>query len=315
MIIVEKISKSYGPHQALNSVSFSIEKGKTLGFLGPNGAGKSTTMKVLSGVLAPDKGSVEINGLDFKNTPLQAKASLGYLPENPPLYDNMTVEKYIQFTAFLRQIPQKKVEEATKKAMEKTGLMDVQERLIGNLSKGYRQRIGVAQAIVHEPDFLILDEPTSGLDPQQIQEIRKLISDFSASHTIILSTHILPEVQAVCNQVIVIDKGKIISKSSIKDFVTQISSGFCIALKLRTCNESFIGKIKAKEEVSNVTKKQNEEDINLFIHCKKGVDIRPEIARLCVQENMDIFSLKHVEFSLEEAFLKTLSREKQYENN
>ena len=310
MIVVHKLSKSYGPHQALDSVSFSIQKGETLGFLGPNGAGKSTTMKILSGVLFPDEGFVEINGLSFQKSPIQAKASIGYLPENPPLYDNMVVEKYIQFAALLRQIPTKKVKKAIEKTMEKTGLLHVRDRLIGNLSKGYRQRIGVAQAIVHEPDFLILDEPTSGLDPQQIQEIRKLISDFSKSHTIILSTHILSEVQAVCNQVVIIDEGKMISKNSIENFTTQISSGFCIELRLRSCSENFINQIKEKEEVVDVVQKHNEKEIALFIHCKPDVDIRSEVARSCVQANLDILTLKHLKLSLEEAFLKTLSQER-----
>lgn len=215
LIKVEQVSRYYGQLCALDDVSFEVRKGEVLGFLGPNGAGKSTTMQILSGNLAPSAGRVLINGIDLLDQPKQAKALLGYLPDQPPLYRELTVDEYLLYCARLNRIPGGACAQALDTAKQRCGLAEVGKRLIGNLSKGYRQRVGIAQAIIHSPDVVILDEPTVGLDPIQIREIRGLIRELSAEHSVILSTHILPEVQAVCDRVQIINKGKLVLSDSI----------------------------------------------------------------------------------------------------
>ncbi|RYZ98131.1 MAG: ATP-binding cassette domain-containing protein, partial [Proteobacteria bacterium] len=224
MIEVRELVKSYNQRTAVDRVSFSVKKGEILGFLGPNGAGKSTTMKVLSGFVPATSGSVLINGIDVKLNPIEAKASLGYLPENPPVYTGMDVESYLRFAAALHRVPKARVKAAVNDAMEKCGIFDVRHRLIGNLSKGYRQRVGLAQAIAHNPPVLILDEPTVGLDPRQIIDIRNLIKSFAGEHTVILSTHILPEVQATCSRVIVIDRGRVVAEDTLSGIAARMQS-------------------------------------------------------------------------------------------
>ncbi|HVK60847.1 MAG TPA: ABC transporter ATP-binding protein, partial [Bdellovibrionales bacterium] len=207
MIEVENLTKSYGPHRAIDGLSFKIKKGEVVGFLGPNGAGKTTTMKIITGFMAPTEGSVRVAGFDVFEDPIEVKKRIGYLPETPPVYGEMTVESYLRFVANLKGVEKSRVSELVERSMEKTDLTSVRRRLIQNLSKGYRQRVGISQALVSDPEVLILDEPTVGLDPRQVAEVRSLIKELAGHHTIILSTHILPEVQASCEKIIIIDRG------------------------------------------------------------------------------------------------------------
>jgi len=215
LIQVEHLYRDYGNLHALADVNLTLNRGEVLGFLGPNGAGKSTTMQIISGNLAPSSGSVRINGFDILDEPRQAKAALGFLPEQPPLYLELTVIEYLEYCAKLNRIPRADIAKAISRACERCGLGDVQKRLIANLSKGYQQRVGIAQAIIHTPEVVILDEPTVGLDPIQIREIRSLIRELGSDHSVILSTHILPEVQSTCDRVIIINQGKIALEDSL----------------------------------------------------------------------------------------------------
>ena len=225
-IAVKNLSRDYGPLRAVNNVSFEVRRGEVLGFLGPNGAGKSTTMQMLTGNLAPTEGEILINGIDLLDKPKQAKAHIGFLPEQPPLYKELTVDEYLTFCARLNRISKSRIANALAGAKQRCGLQEVGRRLIGNLSKGYQQRVGIAQAIIHSPAIVILDEPTVGLDPIQIREIRGLIRELRNEHSVILSTHILPEVQATCDRVQIINKGEIVLNDSVSGLqrYMQISS-------------------------------------------------------------------------------------------
>ncbi len=225
LINAEHLSRYYGKHCAIKDVNFTLAQGEVLGFLGPNGAGKTTTMQILSGNLAPSSGRVEINGYDLQGQPKLAKRSLGYLPDTPPLYKDLSVQEFLYYCAQLHGIPKKAISSAVIKAQDRCGLMAVSDRLIANLSKGYQQRIGIAQAIIHNPDVIILDEPTVGLDPLQIKEIRDLIGELGRDHGIILSTHTLSEVQAVCTHVQIIHQGQLILKESISYLNQQMDTG------------------------------------------------------------------------------------------
>lgn len=230
LISVNNLTRRYGDFCAVNNISFELAAGDILGFLGPNGAGKSSTMQMLSGNLAPTLGEISINGVDLLEEPKAAKASLGYLPENPPLYKEMTVTEYLQFCGRLHQVSKQQLNSVCASAIESCGLGQVQHRLIRNLSKGFQQRVGIAQAILHSPPVIILDEPTVGLDPIQILEIRQLIKTLGENHGIILCTHILPEVQAVCNRVQIINRGELVYSSSIKNMLNRPSTKFDISL-------------------------------------------------------------------------------------
>ncbi|MCK5717102.1 MAG: ATP-binding cassette domain-containing protein [Thiomargarita sp.] len=232
LISAQNLSRYYGTHCAVNNISFELKRGQILGFLGPNGAGKTTTMQVIAGTLAPTMGQITIAGYDLIDEPLKAKMAIGYLPEQPPLYPEMLVEEYLRYCAKLHRIPSANIAKAVGKAIGRCGLHSVYRRLIANLSKGYQQRVGIAQAIIHTPDVVILDEPTVGLDPNQNREIRTLIRELAQEHSVILSTHILSEVQAVCSHVQIINHGQLILNDTIKGLLTQIQSTYLrIALR------------------------------------------------------------------------------------
>jgi ABC-2 type transport system ATP-binding protein len=232
LIRVEHLSRRYGDNLAVNDVSFEVQRGEVLGFLGPNGAGKSTTMQMLTGNLAPSAGRITINGIDMLERPKEAKLALGFLPEQPPLYRELSVDEYLTFCARLNRIAKGQVARAVAQAKERCGLTEVGRRLINNLSKGYQQRVGIAQAIIHSPDVVILDEPTVGLDPIQIREIRKLIRELGGEHSVILSTHILPEVQATCDRVQIINKGQLVLSDTIEGLTRRMqTSSLVVALR------------------------------------------------------------------------------------
>ncbi len=311
MIEVNKLCKKYGERLAIQDVSFRVEQGEILGFLGPNGAGKSTTMKILSGCLSAGSGTATANGFDVRKEPLKAKASIGYLPENPPVYSSMDVKAYLTFAARLHNVPGPQIQKAVDVAMDSCGLVDVQNRFIGNLSKGYRQRVGLAQAIVHSPPILILDEPTVGLDPKQIIEIRKLICNLKGKHTVILSTHILPEVQFTCDRVVVIDQGKIIAMDTLEGISRNIASTIKLEVSMRHDPKALIPRIQALPQVSAVEYASDPEkgEHTLVIEHEKKADHRAEIAKLCVQNNLDLLRLNQEKMSLEGAFMKLISKE------
>lgn len=231
LITATKLNHYYGSFHVVQDLSLELQRGEILGLLGPNGAGKSTSMRIISGIIAPTSGSVRLNGIDLHNQPLQAKAALGYLPEQPPLYRDMTIAEYLGFCASLHQIPRSETADAIHESMDKCGLKGLGRRLIGNLSKGYQQRVGIAQAIIHKPAIIILDEPTSGLDPNQIMEIRNLIRELGDEHGVILSTHILPEVQSICSRVLVLNKGQVAFSDSISNIEGTTPTGLLFRLE------------------------------------------------------------------------------------
>jgi len=249
LIQVEQLYRYYGDHCAVNNVTFSLEKGEILGFLGPNGAGKSSTMQMICGNLAPTSGQILINGIDILDNPKEAKRELGYLPEIPPVYRELTVDEYLDYCGKLHQIPREKLPTAVESAKERCGLADVGERLIGNLSKGYQQRVGIAQAILHSPAVIILDEPTVGLDPIQIREIRELIRELGKEHGIILSTHILPEVQESCTRVQIIHRGKLVLNDSIEGLEQQMRASSVV---LETRSGADLMKLYAIDGVQKI---------------------------------------------------------------
>lgn len=223
LLTATELSRHYGTQHVVDSISFHVNQGEVLGFLGPNGAGKSTTMQMLTGNLAPHHGEITVNGYDLFSQPLQAKQHIGYLPEQPPLYKSLTVTEFLRFCARLNQIPTKQQSAAVAEVIERCGLSDLSQRLIANLSKGYEQRVGIAQAIIHKPEVVILDEPTSGLDPIQIRQIRQLIRDIADQHSVILSTHILPEVQTLCDRVQIMHHGKLLFTGAVSALTEQDS--------------------------------------------------------------------------------------------
>lgn len=316
MIEVSSLSKTYDQRMAVDNISFSVKKGEILGFLGPNGAGKSTTMKILSGFIPLTAGSVKVNGFDISKDAIKAKASIGYLPENPPVYTGMEVQNYLEFAARLHGVPKAKVKAAVNEAMEKCGITSVRHRIIGNLSKGYRQRVGLAQAIAHNPAVLILDEPTVGLDPRQIIDIRNLIKSFEGKHTVILSTHILPEVQAACSRVVVIDRGKVVAEDTLSGIAARMQSSMRISVNCRKDPEDLFQNLKALNgAVSLNSRGRVGDEFSFTLECSKGADLRSDVAKLLVQSGKDLLSLHQETLSLEDAFVKLVTQEHAEENS
>jgi ABC-2 type transport system ATP-binding protein len=266
-------------------------------------------MKILSGFLAPSSGSASVNGFDVAKSPLDAKASLGYLPETPPVYGGMEVEDYLEFAARLHGVPQSRVKAAVREAMDKCGIADVRGRLIGNLSKGYRQRVGLAQAIAHNPPVLILDEPTVGLDPKQIIEIRNLIRSLGGDHTVILSTHILPEVQATCSRVVVIDRGQVVAQDTLAGIATRMQANALVTVSLQSDPAALISRLEKLKGVTAVRApgKNEQGEFQLAIECAKGSDVRAEVSSLCVSERLGLLGLQFEKLSLEDAFVKLIT--------
>jgi ABC-2 type transport system ATP-binding protein len=310
MIEVKELTKTYGDRTAVRGVTFAVKRGEILGFLGPNGAGKSTTMKILSGFIPASGGSATINDFDVKSQSMQAKASLGYLPENPPVYGGMSVEDYLEFAARLHGVRKHKVQAAISDAMGKCGIADVRKRLIGNLSKGYRQRVGLAQAIAHNPPVLILDEPTVGLDPRQIIDIRNLIQSLGGDHTVILSTHILPEVQATCSRVVVIDKGQVVAEDTLQGIAARMTANSRLLLSLQRDPSALKAQLQGISGVVDVRAADSTPgEFSLHLECAKGADPRAAVAELCVKEGFGLLGLAQERLSLEDAFVRLITTE------
>jgi ABC-2 type transport system ATP-binding protein len=301
MIQVSHLTKNYGPRNAISDLSFEIQKGEVVGFLGPNGAGKSTTMKILTGFMPATEGKAIVAGFDVFEKPVDVKRNVGFLPENPPVYPEMQVDDYLEFTARLHQLPSTSIAAAVKSIVDRTGLGDVRRRLIGNLSKGYRQRVGLAQALVHNPKVLILDEPTVGLDPKQIIDIRELIKSLAGDHTVILSSHILPEVTATCQRIIVINKGKIVAEDTLERLQTRINKGLIYNLNVRQAAPAGIDAIKRLPGVASVTVAGSK----LIVEIKPGgSEVRDQIVATAVKQDMGVLEFSAEKVSLEEIFLQ-----------
>jgi ABC-2 type transport system ATP-binding protein len=306
LIEVKNLTKKYGNHVAVDNLSFSVEKGMIYGFLGPNGAGKSTTMNIMTGYIAATKGSVTINGYDILKEPEKAKKCIGYLPELPPVYTDMTVLEYLKFVAELKQVKKSERKEQIEAIMEQTQIADVKNRLIRNLSKGYRQRVGLAQAIVGYPEVIILDEPTVGLDPKQIIEIRTLIKNLAQNHTIILSSHILSEVSAVCDHIMIISKGKLVA-SDTPDKLTELMKGETVLeLSVAGTEQKLREVLDGIEGIESLEISQGkyEGEVNAQLHVDSDKDIRKEMFYRLAANDMPIMSLGKDEKSLEDVFLE-----------
>ena len=299
------LSRSYGSNRAVRDVSLQLKRGEVLGLLGPNGAGKTTTMQMLTGNLAPTDGEVEICGIDLIDQPTQAKSHIGYLPEVPPLYRELKVDEYLRLAARLHKITKGVIAQAMQRAKSRCGLTDMGNRLIGSLSKGYQQRVGIAQAIIHEPDVIILDEPTIGLDPNQIREIRSLIKDLGRDHSLILSTHILPEVEAVCDRVQILHRGEVVFNDTIAG-LKQFRGGQTLQIGLRNP--------PSPDEISRVAGGVSVEAVNasLFrVHPRGSVDPTDELVRASVERGWGLFQLQPAQASLEEVFVQLTQREEE----
>lgn len=303
VIEINNLVKKYGDHVAVDDLSLTVEPGKIYGFLGPNGAGKSTTMNIITGYLGATSGEVKINGHDIFKEPEEAKKCIGYLPEIPPLYVDMTVREYLDFVAELKKLEKSLRKRYVEEAMETTGITDVANRMIRNLSKGYRQRVGFAQAILGYPEIIILDEPTVGLDPKQIIEIRELIRKLGEKHTVILSSHILTEISAVCDHVFIISKGKLVASDATENLVSLMSGAQEIEVTVRTDASEAQKELASITEVSKVEVK-NEDAGELIVYAKKGADVRECVFRALAEKHFAVLEMHTIEKSLEDVFLE-----------
>lgn len=307
MIEVTNLVKRYGSHTAVDRLSFTVEDGQIYGFLGPNGAGKSTTMNIMTGYLAATEGQVLINGHDIMEEPAEAKQCIGYLPEMPPLYQDMTVYEYLKFVGDLKKLPKKDIKNQIADVMEKVKISDMADRLIKNLSKGYKQRAGLAQAILGDPEVIILDEPTVGLDPKQIIEIRSLIKSLGKKHTVILSSHILSEVSAVCDHIMIISHGKLVASDTPENLVKLTSASTDIRLELKGEMQQLKDVLKKISGVDYVECNHFDRDKKqgvYTVHVKDGADIREEIFYKLVEVNAPILEMVTTTKSLEDVFLE-----------
>lgn len=308
MIEVKNLTKNYGKLRAIDNISFTLDKGKVLGFLGPNGAGKTTTMRIITGFLSPSSGSVKVGGYDVSEHPMQVKKKIGYLPETPPLYNEMLVKDYLKYVAELKDVNTKQISYNVDKVVNLCGLEEVRNRIIGNLSKGFRQRTGLAQALINDPEVLILDEPSSGLDPKQIIDIRNLIKSLAGERTIILSSHILPEIQMTCESVIILNKGKIIAVDHQANLAKYFSGNNSYEMTLSKLDDKIINFIKGFNGVLNVQVAPNKKN-SVSIDTQADRDVRSQIVKIMVDNHYEILEFKNKDVTLEDVFLKLTTEE------
>jgi ABC-2 type transport system ATP-binding protein len=313
VIQIENVTKRYGSHIALDNLNFTVNKGEVLGFLGPNGAGKSTTMNIITGYISASEGSVKVDGLDILEHPEEVKAKIGYLPEIPPLYMDMTVLEYLRFVSKLKKVKNDSIDPSLQRIMNLVKVNHVQNRLIKNLSKGYKQRVGLAQALIGDPDVLILDEPTVGLDPKEIIEIRNLIKSIGKQHTIILSSHILSEVSAVCDRVVIISKGKIAATGTPDELSRKLSLGNKLLLRVKGAKAGIVEMIKEIPEVSSVREQGVREPntVDVLVEAKDEIDIREKLFTKLSQKGAPILMMKNMDLTLEDIFLQVTTGEKE----
>ena len=311
MIQVENITKRYGTVTAVNKINFEIEEGEIVGFLGPNGAGKSTTMNMITGFIEPSEGKIIVDGYDISKKPKKAKKQIGYMPEGVPLYTDLTVREFVTYMAELKGVAKKQKKELVQKAIKNTGLEDVQNKLVRNLSRGYKQRVSMAGALVSNPKVIILDEPTVGLDPKQVTEIRALIKELGKDHTVILSSHILSEVSQICNRVIIINKGKIVAvdtPENLENKVVNENAIYVTVEDLENKMDSIKDKLSDIQEIKML--KENEDKTKKYmIIGKQEVDLRKKVFETFAKEGITIFEMKKVDATLEEAFMKLINTE------
>ena len=315
MIEVKNLVKKYGDHTAVDHLSFTVEKGQIYGFLGPNGAGKSTTMNIMTGYLGATDGEVLINGHDILKEPEAAKKSIGYLPELPPLYMDMTVMEYLKFSTELKKIKKEDREAEIEKALKLVKLADVQDRLIKNLSKGYKQRVGLAQAILGFPEIIILDEPTVGLDPKQIIEIRELIRELAKEHTVILSSHILAEIREVCDYIMIISKGKLVASDTPEHLEELMNGSDTIHIETRAEEETVREILSGLKDIEDVTYTQENEILKAEVKTKERKDIREAIFSAFAEAQCPLLTLQKTTVLLEEVFLELTGGQKSDESN
>jgi ABC-2 type transport system ATP-binding protein len=312
MIEVANLTKRYGSTVAVDDISFSVRQGEILGFLGPNGAGKTTTMKILTCYIAPDRGHVKVAGHDIETESLAVRSRIGYLPESTPLYGDMGIVEYLKFVGRMRRIPSSRLDGAVKRAVELTSLEDMITKNIGELSRGYRQRVGLAQALLHEPDIMILDEPTSGLDPNQIIEIRELIKRIGREKTVILCTHILPEATTTCDRAIIINEGRIVADGTPDDLVRKARRGATVILKIRGPESAVREKLGAFPQVRSVTSSPAGPN-DLFRYemaIEEDVDLGEDLFHLVVANGWTLTELRHETASLEQVFAQLTGAER-----
>jgi ABC-2 type transport system ATP-binding protein len=310
MIQVEQLTKHYGPVTAIRDVSFAVEKGQIIGFLGPNGAGKSTTMRILSCFMPATSGTARVAGFDVFSDSMQVRRRIGYLPENAPLYSDLPVAAYLDFVAEIKGVPRRERKARVAEVMERCFISDMPRRLIGKLSKGYRQRVGLAQALLGDPEVLILDEPTIGLDPKQIAEIRALIRSLAGQHTVILSTHILPEVSIVCDGVIIINRGRIVARGTQSELVAQVFPTSRVALQVRAPAELVAREVRSLPGVLGVESRDSVDGVaSLVVESPRDRDVRGDLARLVMRREWPLLELHQVGMSLEEVFIRVVAGE------
>ncbi len=310
MITVEGLTKRYARNVAVDNISFQVEKGQIVGFLGPNGAGKTTTMRVITCFLPPTSGTAKVAGYDVLESPMEIKKRIGYLPETPPLYPEMEVVEYLDFVGSLKGLPSATRKKRVDEVMDRCAVADVRSKLIGKLSKGYRQRVGLAQAIIHNPEVLVLDEPTAGLDPKQINETRALIKSLAGDHTIILSTHILPEVESTCERVIIISKGKLVATDTVSNLTNRLRGSEAVVMEVDSPAGPLDSAVVQQklEQVPGVTRavfRDMQDTRSRFeVESVKGQAVRAELARAIVESGWNLHELHAVGVSLEDVFLE-----------
>ncbi len=315
MITVKELTKKYARTTAVDDISFEVEKGQIVGFLGPNGAGKTTTMRILTCFLPPTSGTASVAGFDVLEQPLEVKKRIGYLPEMPPLYVEMRTDEYLTFVGKLKGLSGSELRQRVETVCERCAIADVKNKLLGKLSKGYRQRVGLAQAIIHNPEVLILDEPTAGLDPKQINETRELIRSLAGDHTIILSTHILPEVEQTCQQVIIINKGKLVATDSVNNLQSRARGAESVLVEVAGRNGDVDSaavqrRLEKVAGVSRVVFKEKRQNRNIFeVESQKNRFMRGDLARAVVESGWDLNELRPAAVSLEEVFLQLTSEQ------
>ncbi len=310
MIEVQHLTKRYGRVTAVDDVTFRVERGEILGFLGPNGAGKTTTMRVITGYMPPTEGRCVVAGFDVFDQPVEAKRRTGYLPETPPLYPDMTVREYLTFVARIKGLASGERKARVEAVMKRTWVADMAERHCGKLSKGYRQRVGLAQAILHNPDVLVLDEPTAGLDPKQIIETRQLIKELAGSHTIVLSTHILPEVAQTCQRVVIINKGKVVAIDTPDNLTRRLQGVETIYLQVDAGGADLTDTLSRVPGVTGVHPAERHGEAAAYeVESVRGQDIRRDLARTVVSGGWGLLELRPLRMSLEEIFLQVTTEE------
>jgi ABC-2 type transport system ATP-binding protein len=311
VIEVEHLTKVYNGRKAVDDVSFKVEKGQILGFLGPNGAGKTTTMRILTCYMPSTGGTARVAGYDVFEESIEVRKRIGYLPENPPVYPEMSVESYLNFVARIKGTPSARRKAQVDDAMEKCSIGDVRNRIIGKLSKGYKQRVGLAQSLLNNPDVLILDEPTIGLDPKQIFEVRSLIKNLAGEHTVVLSTHILPEVSMTCSRVVIINEGKVVAQDTPEGLTRQASGAQKVSLLVEGPADAVREKIQSIDGVLGVQTGSGEEGrpVSITVECKLDTDLRRNLAEAVVSSGWGLLELRGISLSLEDVFINLVTKE------